>query len=201
MLKTCTKCNISQPLSNFTKKAATSDGINYQCKTCTKEYRAFYNQQNKEALLKKSKEYKKNHPEKIKQQTKKYYEQNKDKLKVKNDKYNAVNKDKKANYNKIYYTSEKGKVALANSRHRRRTITQSSDISTSQLLTVKKYALNCYWCGISLQTIIPHIDHYYPLSKNGQHVINNIVLACPTCNLSKNDKNPADFGKYLFKIS
>ena len=32
-----------------------------------------------------------------------------------------------------------------------------------------------------------HIDHFYPLRKGGTNWPENIVIACPVCNLSKND--------------
>jgi hypothetical protein len=37
-MKTCTKCRVEQPLSNFHRQAANKDGLTYYCKTCTGEY-------------------------------------------------------------------------------------------------------------------------------------------------------------------
>lgn len=38
-LKTCNKCSVPQPRSNFHIKANAPDGLNYTCKTCMKVYR------------------------------------------------------------------------------------------------------------------------------------------------------------------
>jgi len=37
--KTCTKCKLNQPQSEFGRNAHMRDGLNYQCKTCMKEVR------------------------------------------------------------------------------------------------------------------------------------------------------------------
>ena len=49
-------------------------------------------------------------------------------------------------------------------------------------------------CGICNQPIDGdfHIDHIIPLSKNGPHHVNNLQLAHPKCNLSKNNKLTLD---------
>ena len=36
--KICNKCNEHQPLSEFTKRTDTKDGLDYKCKSCKKEY-------------------------------------------------------------------------------------------------------------------------------------------------------------------
>jgi 5-methylcytosine-specific restriction endonuclease McrA len=38
-----------------------------------------------------------------------------------------------------------------------------------------------------------HFDHVVPLSRGGLHCIDNIRPACATCNLSKNDRTPAEW--------
>lgn len=46
----------------------------------------------------------------------------------------------------------------------------------------------CWWCGVILQKY--HIDHRIPLSRGGSNNAGNIVLSCPHCNTSRNDKLP-----------
>lgn len=50
----------------------------------------------------------------------------------------------------------------------------------------------CFYCGKDISKKM-HIDHFIPLSRGGSDDISNIVLACPHCNLSKNDKLPSEF--------
>lgn len=38
-----------------------------------------------------------------------------------------------------------------------------------------------------------HADHYIPIARGGTNLPLNIVIACPTCNLSKGSKLPSEF--------
>ena len=46
----------------------------------------------------------------------------------------------------------------------------------------------CWWCGRMLTKY--HIDHRIPLSRGGSNGPENLVLACPPCNLRKHAKMP-----------
>ncbi len=50
----------------------------------------------------------------------------------------------------------------------------------------------CFWCGEAVGAKY-HVDHVIPLSRGGTHYPDNIVIACPPCNLSKNDKLPGEW--------
>lgn len=54
----------------------------------------------------------------------------------------------------------------------------------------------CYWCKRVVGNDY-HVDHVIPLSKGGSNGRENIVVACPPCNLSKKDKMPAEFAGVL----
>lgn len=49
----------------------------------------------------------------------------------------------------------------------------------------------CYWCNRVLINF--HIDHYIPLSRGGVDCLENIVIACPHCNLSRGSKMPDEW--------
>lgn len=51
----------------------------------------------------------------------------------------------------------------------------------------------CAVCGADLRETGNHADHVVPLSKGGDNSILNIQALCPTCNLSKHDKDPIEF--------
>src|SRR6266568_4624376 len=46
----------------------------------------------------------------------------------------------------------------------------------------------CYWCHKKLEKY--HVDHIIPLVRGGSNDPDNLVIACPHCNLSKNKKLP-----------
>lgn len=49
--KVCTKCGKELPLSEFSSKKGTPDGLSYQCKECTREYYREYNKRKREKRL------------------------------------------------------------------------------------------------------------------------------------------------------
>lgn len=57
----------------------------------------------------------------------------------------------------------------------------------------------CYWCQIPCAADY-HIDHYEPLSRGGKHEILNLVIACPSCNLRKNAKDPYKFAQQVGRL-
>jgi 5-methylcytosine-specific restriction endonuclease McrA len=54
---------------------------------------------------------------------------------------------------------------------------------------IEKYGSKCVYCGGKFE----HIDHYVPLSKGGEHTLDNVRPSCANCNLKKNNKMPEDF--------
>lgn len=55
----------------------------------------------------------------------------------------------------------------------------------------------CWWCGKKVGKKY-HIDHVIPLSRGGSNGPRNIVISCPHCNVSKNDKLPQEWVGRLF---
>lgn len=49
----------------------------------------------------------------------------------------------------------------------------------------------CQYCGISVDS--PHCDHVFPRSRGGSDEIENLVTACPRCNISKKDRTPEEW--------
>lgn len=150
---------------------------------------------NKERIKEKMNEWRLKNKDKIKESRKQYRKDNKDKIK----KYQEENKEKFDKYQKEWHKSEKGKASSANAIHKRRTITKQGDVTTQQILELKK-AKHCYWCNISLKNKTIHIDHYVPLAKGGKHTLSNLVIACSKCNLNKNAKDPIEFANSVGKL-
>lgn len=50
----------------------------------------------------------------------------------------------------------------------------------------------CFWCPEKVGDTY-HVDHVVPLILGGSNGPENIVIACPTCNLSKGGKHPQEF--------
>lgn len=105
-----------------------------------------------------------------------------------------LNKEKENTYAKVYANNHKDKIRLikSNYKFKRRTIEKTGDSTKDVELWVNKQKKICYWCNVSCNQNY-HIDHYEPLSKGGKHTVDNLVIACPACNLTKNAKDPYKF--------
>jgi hypothetical protein len=82
-MKTCTKCNIEKPYSDFYKTKRSNDGHHARCKQCQKQYKAEnkhkwieYRQKNKQRDI----EYRKNRSHIKKDYDRKYREKNRERL-------------------------------------------------------------------------------------------------------------------------
>lgn len=159
-----------------------------------------YREKNKEAISKRrrlqsikyrernakyKKQYQIENADKLKEVKRKYYEKNKEKIKIHNDKYRQT---------------EKGKAVRKNSHQKRRAKKKSGNVTTDYILKLEHNAKVCYWCSTSLKDKEVHIDHYFPLSKNGEHNEDNLVVSCATCNMKKSSKDPIKFANSIGKL-
>jgi 5-methylcytosine-specific restriction endonuclease McrA len=53
--------------------------------------------------------------------------------------------------------------------------------------------IDCHYCHVAIPKGKRHVDHAVPLARGGAHCVTNLVVACPTCNLSKGTKLPTEF--------
>lgn len=198
MFKTCCICKSNLEYDSFHNNKSSKDGKANQCKSCAKKYkskkifksklpenRKIYYHKNKEHINSlrsyNSDNYKLrylNNKDKIKSYNKKYYDNNKCLVKIKQKEYRLNNKE----------------VILVRNRARRELI-KNFKISQRDIINLLNLFDNkCYYCGIGVKRGINlHLDHKLPLSKGGQHEINNLVPACITCNLRKGTKTSEEF--------
>jgi 5-methylcytosine-specific restriction endonuclease McrA len=157
------------------------------------KYNKEYYNNNKNRLIKYQKEYRNNNRDKIAKYQKEYYDNNRDKIAKYHKEYNDNNKDKISKYQKEYYKTERGKLISKlnsqNRHYRKKYNTNPGDIlTTTQIEYLAEVYKQCAYCNTELTSENTHIDHIHPLSKEGSHSIDNVVLACKDCNLRKNAK-------------
>ncbi len=112
-----------------------------------------------------------------------------------------------------YYDRDKGRAQSARWRaqNRARSLAQhrihqyqrkhrqavSSDGSVTPEVVRELYAQRlCHYCAENTPEGQRTLDHKVPLSKGGGHVAGNIVMACKSCNCSKQDKTEEEFNAY-----
>jgi len=115
----------------------------------------------------------------ILEKQKQYYNENSEQIKERVNNWQSKNKDKVS----IYKKSNKGKRRAKTS-----TGVSGADLALWALGQVKV----CSYCSCECEDNY-HIDHIVSFSKGGEHEVNNLAIACPTCNLRKSSKDADDF--------
>jgi 5-methylcytosine-specific restriction endonuclease McrA len=117
----------------------------------------------------------------IRNRQKKYHHEHKKQRNEKVKQWQVLNADKVRAYKNNY-------------KYRRRAKEASGATWSDLNLWEKSQKKVCYWCGSKCADNY-HVDHYEPLSKGGLHEIENLVIACATCNLTKSAKDPYEFAQ------
>lgn len=183
-----------------------------------KAKRRNYYARTKSDFARRAAEFRKEHKTKISQEKKRYYQATKDDPERKNkaqSRRDAKREEKRA-YDEKYRRDnqercrENKKQWIANNREKRSAISKSykarrraicADGDPAALIfNWEQTALKvCHWCSSQCSDSY-HVDHYQPLSKGGKHVVGNLVISCPSCNLRKNAKDPYEFAASMGRL-
>lgn len=110
------------------------------------------------------------------------------------EKYRVRNKERISKRQRERYPS----YDVTKSRNRRALEKEATGSHTKEDIE-KQYAFQngkCYYCEQNLAEY--HVDHYIPLSRGGSNGPENLVIACPHCNVSKNNKLPGEWIQWRF---
>jgi 5-methylcytosine-specific restriction endonuclease McrA len=181
-IKQCSKCKESKSLDQFYKYKNGKYGVTSICKKCKKRLVKEYYNNNRDKIAKYHKEY-----------NKEYRNNNRDKIAKYYKEYYDNNRDKIAKYHKEYIQTERGKLLnklkSQNRRYKEKYNTNPGErLTKKQIEYLAEVYKQCAYCNAELTPENTHIDHIHPLSKEGSHSIDNVVLACKDCNLKKNSK-------------
>jgi 5-methylcytosine-specific restriction endonuclease McrA len=139
-----------------------------------KEYSEKWYIKNRERLLKKSKEWYINNLVRIRE-------------------YRKKNRKKINNDSRMWRKTEKGKANNQRGESKRR-MEEKRILNTltaeEWLFILKKYDYRCAYCGKDLLNLFdkPTRDHIIPISKGGNNIKENVILACQSCNSKKGNK-------------
>lgn len=190
-MKICTKCQIPQPLENFSNSKNKKDGKNCQCKLCYKQWC----EDNKEIIALKKRQYREDNKRELLLKKKQYCEQNREVILLKKKQWYHNGKEEILCKRKQYRKTLSGRANKKNSDHKRRTSLRQGDVTTVQLKYLLESSTHCFYCNNPLILNETHIDHYVPLANGGLHTITNLRITCQTCNLQKGHKMPEEFLK------
>ena|SRR5690625_845868 len=181
--KSCTKCGKIKALSDFGVDKRRPTGRKSQCKQCAREYR----NANKKRLNNYAKDYYRDKKETILQQKKEYYLENKEKIIEREKEYRLKNQESIRAYRRRY--KKENRDLFNHYKQKRRSLKRKlpSSLTTKQWIDIKNsFGNSCAYCG-NKETL--HQEHFIPLSKGGEHTIDNIIPACANCNSSKCDRD------------
>src|SRR5699024_7465752 len=161
-----------------------------------------YYQENKEILLRKQKEYYEKNKENILLTNKKWKENNKERWLLYHKEYSKEyyrdpikrmrriemhrkSSIKRAEKIKVYKKSKRGREVNNRSWNKRRSLEKNllSTLTKNQWRDSQNYFGNkCAYCGRKEKMTM---EHFIPISKNGDYTRSNIIPACLSCNSSK----------------
>lgn len=166
-MKKCSRCGIEKPYDAFHKDSSRKDGLCRYCKECKRNIDR--------------KTYCKNPKAKIEKSTEN----------ARKNGWLFVSKP----YNPKYYSSDVSRKKKRARDLNRRALQKSADGKITKDVideVLAKYDGKCAYCGIKCDSSYT-IDHRVPLSRGGSNKIENLALACRTCNCKKNDKTDYEY--------
>lgn len=181
--KTCKKCLQHLPLSSYKPNAKRPGQFLARCASCIREannisaskWRA-NNPDYAKSYLAANRDYKNAYK-------KDWRLRNPGKQSLYSKTYALTNPDRVRAAQKKYENSRPGWVAYkAQLRRARKKANGVFVIRAKEFMSL--YKKPCFYCGSKTE----HVDHVIPIARGGRHSIGNLVPACASCNLSKQDK-------------
>ena len=130
-----------------------------------------------------------------------YYNKNKERVLSSQKEYYKKTRKQRMKSGKRWADAnpEKVRAIKQNYKAKRRKWESSGQSSKEIGEWVKQQKKVCYWCGVKCDNNY-HIDHYKPLSKGGRHCTSNMVISCPTCNVTKQAKDPYEWAQEVGRL-
>lgn len=130
-----------------------------------------------------------------------YYAKNREARLAKQAEYAANNQERVKQYQVGYAKSEEGRRRRTASTHKRRAAKAASVIkaTAAQIASLFASATRCFYCSRAFGEgrCKATLEHRVALSRGGTHDIDNLVIACFSCNARKSARPEAEFLKML----
>jgi 5-methylcytosine-specific restriction endonuclease McrA len=195
--KTCSKCGVWKPYSEFHKAKQNPDGYKGQCKICRLDWhrqnaerekarmlRAYY--ANREERNAKRSEWAKQNREHVREVERRYWNKNRDKKRAKDVRYYQRHKPEHMRYSRQWKRNNPDKVRIIELRRRARKERCGGTHTLPEWKALcNQYGNKCLSCGNTGRLTV---DHVIPLSKGGTNDIGNLQPLCLSCNIRKNTR-------------
>lgn len=200
-MKTCSKCKETKPATNeyFARCKAKRDGLHSLCKPCAAEYGRQWRATNAESLAQKKRAYALAQKDNRAKYFRYYYLAHREQMIARAKEWRERNPDQSRQYFRKYHpawraANKEATRAIVRRRRAIRLKAQGSHTAEDIERQYKAQRGKCYYCAIMVGDKY-HADHVIPLSRGGSDGPENIVIACPACNQSKNNKLPHEWAQ------
>lgn len=185
--KACTKCGEVKPLTEYGPDKRRLDGRKSHCRDCCRRAQNAYRADNTEHVKaieqRAMTRFAQRRPERLRAIKLRHYRANQERYSEASRQYRRLHPDKKRAETQRY----RARKASADGSH------TAADIKAQ----LAAQGNRCWWCSERISGNGYHVDHRIPLYRDGSNGPENIVIACPTCNLSKNARMPWEFNGRL----
>lgn len=194
-MKMCRKCTIAKPENEFYRDTTATDGLRGACKECIKAARRHYVAIHRERVKADNAIYRQSDGGKAVRKRLNRSRSQTPEFKAYQTQWSKTEKGKACRRRRVNRFAKTSKGNAANKRRhatrRGRLAGIESTLTADQWLQILADHDNaCAYCGTAFDDITPATqDHVIPISKGGNHSIENVVPACKRCNSSKRDQD------------
>lgn len=193
--RTCPHCGVAKPATRdyfyFPKGK-----IDSWCSECRREYVKAYNRADPERHRARTRAWVEANREKKRQADKAYAEANPEVRKAAQRRYYARHRESIREKASEWGKRNREKTRLkCRQRYARKKGAEGSHAVTDVLAQLEAQKRRCWWCRCEIHGKRYHVDHRIALANGGSDGPENIVIACPECNVRKNAKMPWEFAE------
>ena len=197
---TCLLCGCTKPQTAefFYRDKQTRSGLRYDCKVCRQVHRNTKRQANIEFYRERDRGYESAAHRKAKRRE--YVENNREIYREACRKWRENNPGKQVELTRAYQKANPHKKREVDKRRRARKLGAECVPYTASDINDMWHNQGgcCYYCDMPVFALY-HVDHKTPLSRGGADKLENLCVACPTCNNRKKDKTEQEFAEYRVK--
>lgn len=191
--KACTRCKKIFDLDMFCRDKSRADGLHRWCRGCLAKRHKKYYRKNAKVIIARTRNYTKEHWDRFTELRRSRLEH-----------HRLLSRKSYARNSERHLMRARERRKEAPLQHRQYMLRRSKRIMQAggkftRADVQRQYEVqhgNCFYCGIPVDRRF-HVDHYIPLAKGGSNGPDNIVIACPKCNLRKSVLMPEEFMKRL----
>ena len=162
------------------------------------EYHKQYYQEHRDEIIAKVKLWADEHPEEATTRVKAWHEAHPDKCREHVRRYKASHRDILRERDREYMAQRPEQRRKNEHTRRARKMSVGGSFTLEEISQqFDRQENKCYYCGALLIGVPYHIDHKTPISRGGSNDIDNIALACVSCNLQKHTRTDTEYMEYI----